>query len=444
MKPFVLVVDDDPGIRYTLREILEEAEMDVVEAADGSEALSWLAENKSDLVITDLAMPGLDGMALLKKLNQNPSAPKIIMITAHGSERHAVEAMKNGAYDYFSKPFDIDSVMQVIERAVSLVRQEQKNEQLRAELDLAGHMTFRSTAMKRIASLVRRIGPRDVTVLITGPSGTGKERIADAIVASSPRYPKPFVRFNCAAVPQELAEAELFGHAKGAFTGAHKARHGLFREADSGSLLLDEVGELDLGTQGKLLRVLQEGRVRPVGEDNEIKVDVRLLAATNRNLEADIAEGRFREDLYYRLNVIRVQVPALNERMDDIPPLIDHFLVKYAERFGTGPIRLSTRLRQHLCHLEYPGNVRELENRIERIVALSSGGEVIDEEILTFEEAQSQRPGALSLREKVDAFEKNLIAAQLRRCRGNRSESARQLMISRVTLLDKIKKYELN
>jgi DNA-binding NtrC family response regulator len=440
MKPRILVCDDDAGVRYTLREILESAHMDVAEAPDGEAALEWLRRERADLLITDLLMPRLDGMGLLRRLGEVPAPPRAIMLTAHGSERHAVEAMKLGAYDYFAKPFDADAVLAVVERAVATVRRDAENEQLKAELALARHLVFASDAMRRLALLVWRVAPRTVTVLITGPSGTGKERVAEAIVAASGRAAGPFVRFNCAAVPAELAEAELFGHARGAFTGAVRARGGLFREADGGTLLLDEVGELDLATQGKLLRVLAEGRVRPVGEDREAPIDVRLLAATNRELRAEVAAGRFREDLFYRLNVVEIGVPPLSERAGDVPLLIDHFRRKFEDRFGTGPVTLAPALRTRLEHASYPGNVRELEHRIERLVALSSGG-VVDEAAATAGDGPQGAAGPLPLRDRVEAFERGLILEELRRTGGNRSETARRLGVSRVTLIDKLRKY---
>jgi two-component system, NtrC family, response regulator HydG len=442
MKPRILVVDDDAGVRYTLREILESSDMQVFEASDGQQALGWLQHDRADLMITDLRMPHLDGMKLLARLTEVPQPPKTIVLTAHGSERHAVEAIKLGAYDYFSKPFDADQVLQVVERAVASVRRDDENEQLRAELLLARHMVFASEPMRRVALLVSRVAPRDVTVLLTGPSGTGKERLAEAIVAGSSRADRPFVRFNCAAVPRELAEAELFGHARGAFTGAVKARSGLFREAHGGTILLDEVAELDLPIQGKLLRVLQEAVVRPVGEDREIKVDVRLIAATNRDPKREVTAGSFREDLFYRLNVVEIAVPPLRDRPDDIPPLIDHFLRMYTERFGTGPVTLSPSVRQQLCQAEYRGNVRELEHRIERLVALSKGG-VIDEAMSQGSDPPSSADEEFGLKERVDAFERGLIMQMLRECGGNRSETARRLGVGRVTLLDKMKKYGL-
>jgi len=442
MKPRVLVVDDDAGVRYTLREILESADIEVVEAPDGVEALAWCTENTVDLVVTDLQMPRMDGMTLLERFRAKPHAPRTILITAHGSERHAVQAMKLGAYDYFSKPFDVDEVIGVVERAVASVRTDQENEQLRADLLLSKHAVFASGAMKKLALLVYRVAPKDVTVLISGPSGTGKEGVAHAIVAGSKRADRPYVRFNCAAIPRDLAEAELFGHARGAFTGAARSRAGLFREANGGTVLLDELGELDLATQGKLLRVLQEGKVRPVGEDRDHSVDVRVLVATNRDLKADVMAGRFREDLFYRVDVVGMRVPPLEERMDDVPLLVTHFLELYQERFGTGRLTVSPALRQRLLQGPYPGNVRELKHRVERIVALSSGG-IADEGMLDDAFRGDEGAASFGLKERVEAYERGILASELERCGGNRSEAARRLGVARVTLLEKLKKHGL-
>ena len=351
----VLVVDDDDGVRYTLTGVLEDKGLSVLEAGDGEQALAILAAEQArgaaiPLVISDLRMPKLDGLGLLAALRARAAAqpelgptPKLVMITAHGTERLAVEAIKAGAYDYFRKPFEIDELSLVIDRALAGVRLEAENralirerEQAQSERGLAHAMVFESAAMSRLALLVHRVAPRDVTVLITGESGTGKERVAEAIVAASARADRPFIRFNCAALSAELAEAELFGHTKGSFTGAHRARAGLFREADGGTLLLDEVGELAPAVQAKLLRVIQSGEIRPVGQDLPISVDVRLLAATHRDLPARVADGSFREDLFYRLAVVTLAVPALRERPEDIAPLARHFLRRYAERFGVG------------------------------------------------------------------------------------------------------------
>lgn len=447
MKPRALVVDDDDGVRYTVANVLEESGLDVEEADSGEAALERLSKASAfHLVITDLRMPGIDGLELLRRIKVEPAPPRVIMITAHGSERAAVEAMKLGAFDYFRKPFEIDELLAVVQRAVESVRLSAENERLASELNLSRSLIFTSSAMSRLAVLIGRVGPRDVTVLLTGESGTGKERVAEAIVRASERSSAPYVRFNCAALTPELAEAELFGHAKGAFTGAHRARTGLFRQADGGTLLLDEVGELDGRTQANLLRVLQEGEVRPVGEDQPLPVDARILAATNRDLEAMVAEGSFREDLYYRLKVVHLPVPPLRERPEDIPVLARHFLDRSAERFATGALRVPQDLDDQLMAYRWPGNVRELENAIESLVALSVDGE-LELSLLPgsahLSEAMDGR-GAAPLKARVDAYERGLIAAALQATSGNRTEAAKALSISRATLHEKLKKYAID
>jgi DNA-binding NtrC family response regulator len=304
-------------------------------------------------------------------------------------------------------------------------------------------MVFASEAMRRLAVLVARVAPRDVTVLVTGESGTGKERVAEAIVGASRRADRPFVRFNCAALSSELAEAELFGHAKGAFTGATRARPGLFREADGGTILLDEVGELAANAQAKLLRVVQEGEVRPVGEERARTVDVRVIAATHRELEEEVRRGRFREDLYYRLNVVHLAIPPLRERPEDVPVLARHFLSRYAERFGVSPLRVDDALLARLAARPWPGNVRELENAVERLVALSPP-EALDLSLLGgAEPAGAEDRAPLPLKERMQAYERGLVVEALRAARGNRTEAARRLGISRVTLHDKLRRYGL-
>jgi two-component system, NtrC family, response regulator HydG len=441
MKPRVLVVDDDNGVRYTLREILESSGFVVDDAEDGAAALRKFAAAPADLVITDLRMPGLDGMALLLRLQEHKPAPRVVVITAHGSERQAVAAMKAGAYDYFRKPFEMDELLEVVRRAVESTRLAMENEKLRCELGLSRTMVFVSEAMGRLALLAGRIAPRDVTVLITGESGTGKERLAEAIVQGSRRAQKSFVRFNCAALTPELAEAELFGHARGAFTGASRARAGLFGEADGGTILLDEVAEMAPGLQAKLLRTLQSGEIRAVGEDRGREVDVRLLAATNRDLEAEVRRGAFREDLFYRLNVVVLRVPPLRERPEDIPVLARHFLDRFAERFGVALSPNLDPLLDRLTRHGWPGNVRELENAIERLVALSPEGE-LDLALLPSEASPDTPAGKpFGLRERVEVYERGLIVETLKLCRNNRSEAARRLDLSRATLHDKLKKY---
>jgi DNA-binding NtrC family response regulator len=435
------VVDDDPGVRYTLREILESEGLLVEEAADGAEALARFEARPAALVVTDLRMPGMDGMALLRALAARPRPPRVVVITAHGSERHAVEAMKAGAHDYFRKPFETDELVAVVRRALEAVRLSDENERLAGELALARTMVFASEAMRRLAVLVARVAPRDVTVLVTGESGTGKERVAEAIVQASRRAERPFVRFNCAALTPELAEAELFGHARGAFTGAVRARPGLFGEADGGTILLDEVGELAPGAQAKLLRVLQEGEVRAVGEERARRVDVRVLAATHRDLAEEVRAGRFREDLFYRLDVVHLRVPPLRERPEDVPVLARHFLARFAERFGVPSLHAEDAVLHRLAGLSWPGNVRELEHAVERLVALSPP-EGLDLSLLPGGAAGEER-GPLPLRERVQAYERGLVVEALREARGNRSEAARRLGVSRVTLHDKLRRYGL-
>ena len=441
MSARILVVDDDAVGRYTLRGLLEEEGLAVEEAADGAAALELLGRGEYDLVISDLRMPRLDGMELLRRAQALSPPPRIVMLTAHGSERHAVEAMKLGAFDYFRKPFEVDEVLAVVRRAVATLTLERENERLRGEVHLLHSVVFASPAMSRLALLVERVAPRDVTVLITGESGTGKERVAEALVWASRRADRPFVRFNCAALTPQLAEAELFGHTKGAFTGAVRQRPGLFREADGGTLLLDEISELDGGTQAKLLRALQEGEVRPVGEDRTYKVDVRIIAATNRDLAAQVAAGRFREDLLYRLKVVTLQVPPLRERPEDIPVLARHFLSRAARRFGVAPARLTPELIARLAAYSWPGNVRELENALESAVALSADG-TLDLACLPGPSSPAQAAPA-RFRELVAAYERGLIVGALDAAKGNQSEAARLLDMGRATLQDKMRKYGL-
>ncbi|HZS39245.1 MAG TPA: sigma-54 dependent transcriptional regulator [Polyangia bacterium] len=457
MSPRALVVDDDSVIRYTVRGILEHAKLTVDEAVDGVDGLGKLDAGDYGLVVTDLQMPRMDGLELLRKIQARPGPkPKVIMITAHGTERHAVDALKAGAFDYIKKPFEMTEMMAVIKRATETVTLTAEVERLSGELNLSRSLVFTSPAMSKLAVLVQRIAPRDVTVLLTGESGTGKERVAEALVAASNRASKPFVRFNCAALTAELAEAELFGHTKGAFTGAVKSRAGLFREADGGTILLDEIGELAPAVQAKLLRVLQESEVRPVGEDRSFKVDVRIIAATHRDLLALSQEGRFREDLYYRLKVIHLQIPPLRERREDISVLARHFLGEFARRFGVGPFKLTPQLLERLNQYSWPGNVRELENALESVVALSQGE--LDLSLLPESAAIAAAPapsapapdatapppaGKLELKDRMDAYERGLIVAALQATKGNRSHAARELGINRATLHGKLRKYGL-
>ncbi len=388
------------------------------------------------LVMSDLQMPGMTGLELLAALQQRPSSPPLILVTAHGSERVAVDAMKLGAVDYFRKPLDADEIAMVVRRHMGLVRLTSENQRLRGKLALSRTMVFESAAMQRVGEIVERVAPRDVTVLVIGETGTGKELIARAIVDASQRAKAPFVRFNCAALVRDLAEAELFGHSRGAFTGAVRERKGLFREAHHGTLFLDEVNSLDPTAQGALLRVLQEREVRPVGEDKVIPVDVRLVAATGRPFDE---EPGFRRDLYYRLNVVSIRLPPLRERREDIPLLVHHFVERYATAFGLGRVDVPDALMQRFVSAPWPGNVRELEHTIECMLALSVDGGIGDALI----EAPREVPQAVdsddaNLKVRMNAYERGIIAAMLATCGGNRSETARRLGIDRVTLLSKM------
>ena len=438
----VLVVDDDAGVRYTVREILASAGLAAEEASDGVEALARCEAAYFPVVVTDLRMPRLDGLELVRRLCARAPAPRVVVITAHGSERQAVEAMKAGAWDYFRKPFDNEELLAVVRRALSAAALAAENERLQGTLALSDAMVFASPSMTRLAELVARVAPRDVTVLVLGESGTGKERVAEALWRASRRAERPLVRFNCAALSPELAEAELFGHSRGAFTGAVRARSGVFGEADGGTLLLDEVGELAPGAQAKVLRVLQDGEVRPVGEDRTRRVDVRVLAATHRDLRERVASGTFREDLFYRLHVVTLQIPPLRERPEDVPLLARHFLALFARRFGVPCPAASPELLSRLAAHPWPGNVRELEHALESLVALSPEGE-LDLSLLPGR-GQAGPPAALTLKQRVDAYERGLVLEALARAGQRRADAARALGISRVTLHDKLKKYGLN
>jgi two-component system response regulator AtoC len=369
------------------------------------------------------------------------------VLTAHGSERIAVRAMKSGAYEYVTKPFDIDEVSLVLDRALEARALRVQNRRLTAEKVLGRSIVGDSPAMRRVLEAVGRVGPKDITVLVRGDTGTGKELIASLIHAESRRAKGPLVRFNCAAIPAELAEAELFGHARGAFTGAAQARRGFFAEANGGTLVLDEVGELSGPVQAKLLRALQEGEIQPVGAGRVEKVDVRVVACTNLDLAAEARARRFREDLYYRLAVVELIVPPLHDHREDIPALAEEFARRYGERFGMAGVRLEPKLIEVLQLADWPGNVRELENSVARMVALSGGG-AIGPQAFTQTASGTAEPGAepppdgtLSLREQVEALERSVISRTLTSVAGNQSEAARRLGLSRGSLIDRLKKY---
>ncbi len=439
----ILLCDDEPGVLFTLKEVLRDRGHELATFTSPRDALAH--GEGFDAAIVDYAMPEMDGLTLLRALHEKDPALPVLVLTAHGSEKVAVGAMKAGAHDYLVKPFDIDEVALAVERAVELRRLRERNLQLEAERAIGTTIVAESPPMRRLLEAVGRVAGRDITVLVRGETGTGKEIVASLLHAQSRRKKGPLVRFNCAAIPGELAEAELFGHARGAFTGAQAARRGFFAEADGGTLVLDEVGELPLPIQAKLLRALQEGEIQPVGSGRVEKVDVRIVASTHRDLLAEAQAGRFREDLYYRLAVVELLVPPLSQRREDVAPLAREFARRYGERFGVG-CALSAPLLARLAERPWPGNVRQLENTIARMVALSPGGE-LGVEALAGEaprpEADSEPAEGLTLKEQVEALERSLIVRALAAAHGNQSEAARRLGTSRGTLLDKMKKYGL-
>jgi len=439
----ILVVDDEPAVRFTLQQALESAGHAVLLAADPDEASPQLGA--CDAVLTDLAMPRRDGLSLLAEARSaDPDLP-VVLLTARGTERDAVAAMKLGAYDYLTKPFALDELRAVMARAVEARDLRRSARQLTAERAMGRPLVGQSPAFRRLLDDVRRVARRPVTVLLRGETGTGKELVASMIHAESPRRAGPCVRFNCAAIPAELAEAELFGHVKGAFTGAVASRRGYFAQADGGTLVLDEVGELPLALQPKLLRALQEGEIQPVGAGRVERVDVRVVAATHRDLRAAAAAGSFREDLYYRLAVVELTVPPLRDRRDDVPLLLDHFRRRYAARFDLAEVRFSAALVAALTARPWPGNVRELENAVARMLALSDGGTLGVEALAGFDgDAPAAEPGGpQGLRAQVAGFERQLLQRALAACDGNQSEAARRLGVSRMTLLDKLKRHGL-
>jgi two-component system response regulator AtoC len=443
----LLFVDDEPAMLFALHRLAEKLKHEPVLARSGAEALSRL--DGVDAVITDYSMPEMDGVQLVQAIRDRDESLPVILLTAHGSERVAVRAMKSGAYEYVTKPFEIDEISLVIDRAVEARALRVQNRRLSAEKAIGRSIVGESPAMQRLLDAVNRIAPKDITVLIRGDTGTGKELIASLIHAQSRRANGPLVRFNCAAIPGELAEAELFGHARGAFTGATSARLGFFAQANRGTLVLDEVGELSAPVQAKLLRALQEGEIQPVGAGRVEKVDVRIVACTNRDLAAEAKERRFREDLYYRLAVVELVVPPLKEHPEDIPSLATEFARRYADRFGMENVRLSPALVEALCRAAWPGNVRQLENTVARLVALHGGNGEIGAESLTAaavsdaagQPAEPTTDASLSLREQVDAFERSIIARTLAAVSGNQSEAARRLALSRSSFIDRLKKY---
>jgi two-component system, NtrC family, response regulator AtoC len=449
----VLVVDDDDTLRESLELFLASEGFEVAAAADGAAALAQLERAPVDVVLCDLRMPGIDGFELLPQLLRIAPGLTVILMSAYGARDLAIEALKRGAYDYLAKPFPPSEALLAIRKAQEREKLRRANQLLLRDLERAvgeRPIVAASANMMAVLELIERAAEFKTTVLLTGESGTGKEVLARAIHAQSARRHLAFVAVNCGAIPEALLESELFGHAKGAFTGADRARRGLFSEADGGTLFLDEIGELPLALQVKLLRVLQEEEVRPVGESKSRAVDVRVLAATARDLSREVAAGRFREDLFYRLDVVRVTVPPLRARREDIPLLVDHFLAQFRASLGKNVRGVADDALAKLVAYAWPGNVRELENVIERAVILANDDRIGLHDLPETVAGDAPQPGAVappvgdfSLGAARRRFETDWIRDALAAANGNRTHAARLLGISHRALLYKLKEYGL-
>ncbi|AHI05544.1 regulator protein pilR [Bdellovibrio bacteriovorus W] len=457
MKSRILVVDDEESIREFLEIMLKKEGYEITLAEDGQKAKDLLTKKTFDMIISDLQMPHVTGIELLAHVKESYPDTVFMLITAFGTTETAVEAMKMGAYDYLTKPFKIDEVRLNIQNALRSKNLEVENRVLKKELVKEysfQNMVGNSPAMHTIFDMVKRVSMTPTNVLITGESGTGKEVVAKAIHYNGPLKDKPFVTINCGAIPENLMESEMFGHKKGSFTGAVTDKSGLFEVADGGSLFLDEVGELPLTIQVKLLRAIQERTIRRVGATEDVKVDVRIIAATNRNLEEMVAKGTFRQDLYYRLNVINIKTPSLRERSEDIPLLASHFLKKYNERLNKNIGGISVEAMDILKKYDYPGNVRELENLIERTVALEGGATILPESLPPMVNTTSGRKMASSneieigddgvdLDKVMGQIEKELLIKAIHAAGGVKKRAAKLLNISFRSMRYRIEKYNL-
>ena len=456
----ILVVDDEPGLRHTISLILRDDGHEVEAVADGGTALNRLATEDASLIVCDVRMPGIDGLTFLDRYRAAAGHALVVMMSAYGDDEAAVEAIRRGAYDYISKPFRADQLQLVIRKAIE--RESLRHEVARLSDELvalrgADGVVGHSAALRDVVAVARKVARHPSTVLVTGESGTGKELIARLVHSASPRSTAAFVAVNCAAIPEALLESELFGHIRGAFTGASQDRRGLFEEADGGTLFLDEIGELPLALQVKLLRVLQEGEIRRVGDNASRTVDVRLVAATSRDLESEVAAGRFRADLYYRVNVVRLQLPPLRERRDDIAELARHFAQAHAARLLMSAPTISAEAMRALLEYSWPGNVRELENVMERALVLTDDARIDLAQLPSQLSRGGTEPAAdtlpnvrhgltehdLSVKRRTESLERELIAQALERTAGNRTRAAQMLDLSHRALLYKIREYGL-
>jgi two-component system, NtrC family, response regulator AtoC len=479
----VLIVDDDAQIRSLLADLLKEAGYKTQPAKTAAEATTQIAKQRPDLVMMDVQLPDQDGLDLLKSIKREHPELDVIVMTAFGGSSSAIRAMEVGAYDYVTKPFEVDDLLATLRRVFEHHDMASEVSALRLELGKSAadreKIVGSSKPMMEVYKLIGKVAGSDATVLISGESGTGKELVAEALHRASKRNPHPLIKVSCAALPETLLETELFGHEKGSFTGAMTMRKGRFEGADKGTIFLDEIGEMTLGTQTKLLRILQEREFERIGSNTPIKVDIRVITATNRDLADEVESGNFREDLYYRLNVIHIEMPPLRERMEDIPQLVEHFLAKYRWKPDAIPTTISEEAVGRLMEHDWPGNVRELENAIERAVVLSRGQTIMPEHLPLNEavvvaggtrgrgrkssakgdgEADASEAAAAdagggsngtgngthgTFKSEVESLEKRLIAEALERNHGNRSKAAEELGIYRRLLYAKMREYGL-
>jgi two-component system response regulator AtoC len=442
MRGTVCLIEDEKIMRVTLEDALNGAGYEVVSFETGAAGLEALRNAPCDVVVTDVRLPDMDGFDIVREITRQGES-QVIVMTAFGTIKDAVEAMKLGALEYITKPFSLDEFLLLVDRALELKRLKEDNIRLRKDLNRcyrAPNIVGESAAMKKVFSLVERISASDSTVLILGESGTGKELVATALHYQSHRKGKPLIKVNCAALPEGLIESELFGHEKGAFTGAMRRKPGRFELANEGTIFLDEIGDVPLSTQSKILRVIQERQFERIGGTATLTVDVRILAATNRNLEEEVRAGRFREDLFYRLNVIPLLLPPLRERREDIPGLIEFFMDKYRKKLSKN-VRLSGETVEALLAYDYPGNVRELENAIERCVTLSGSDVIGKEELPDTVAIPQQAADRLLLSDVAADAEKNHILEVLKTTRGGKTSAAKILGISRKTLWEKMNSY---
>jgi DNA-binding NtrC family response regulator len=450
----ILVIDDEPLIRMTVQDALAAEGFRVTTAETGQKGIDLFRNKHVDVVITDLRLPDLDGVQILKQIKILNPESQVLMITAYGSIDSAVQAMKEGASDYLTKPFAMDELLLIIKRILRMKQLEEENVSLRKKVEerysLEG-LVGKSPQMLKIYELIETVAQTDTTVLISGESGTGKELAANAIHFQSPRKRGPFIKVNCAALPETLLESELFGHEKGAFTGAVRQRKGRFEMADGGTLFLDEIGDISMGVQVKLLRVLQERQFERVGGSETLSVNVRLICATQKDLKEEILKGTFREDLYYRLNVVLVDLPPLRNRREDILLLADHFIDKFSKKMGKEISGLTEDARTLLLKYSFPGNIRELENMLERAIALIKGKAIQAEDLpdelcgqpSSIQDVCQRIKGSKPLATATKLFEKEYIQSVLEKTKGKKGQAAENLGISRKTLWEKIKELEI-